>query len=126
MSTPKVILGRDLRLMRRAPSDYWVRIEPSMRTLGAVWKHRSRWHWSPSPNAFRGDGRPDHACDGDPTDYVPADLLAVGDALRQDDACEMLIEHLNEHKAPVLGHGPHPRVRAKALVSVQGGANHGW
>lgn len=111
MSAREVIDDLTLRLVRRTGArGYWVRLEPGLRTLGVVYPERSRWNWESSPNAFRGDGRPESARDGEPTDSVPDWLAGSGRKNTRHDACWALVGYLENRAAPALGHGPHPCV----------------
>lgn len=115
--------GRELRLVRRdRDRGYWVRLVPSLRTLGAVYPQRSRWEWAPSPSAYRGDGRPGHERDGDPTEPVPDYLLRAGRAATRQDACCDLFRYLEVSGAPAVGHGPLPR---EALETTKELVDHG-
>ena len=109
--------GWDLVLCPRNGDGYWVRLRRSGRTMGVIVKTRSKWNWETWPGAFRGDGRRDTRCDGDPTDVVAAELLASGRMNTQVDACSCLIDHLRTNEAPVLGYGPHPLVTPAEVAS---------
>lgn len=113
MSRHRVVGGRELALCRSTvPAQYWVRITPSGRTLGCVFKDHSKWCWATTRNAYRGDGRPESATDGI-FDDVPAHLDAFGKQDTQLAACECLVRHLEATQAPALGYGPHPDVIRK-------------
>lgn len=106
-----------LRLSVSQGGRRWVRRAGTCRTLGTVFTEGKRWGWVPSPAAFRGDGRPDSEADGDPGDPVPADLIAGAvtvDLRTRGQACEALARYLFEHRAPVLGFGPHSAVGREA------------
>jgi hypothetical protein len=104
-------LGRELRLARREQTGgYWVRLATTGRTLGEVFRDRSTWCWATTRTAYRGDGRPDHQRDGNPTDLVPASLDGLGRQPTRSAACARLVEHLQQQQAPALGYGPHPAV----------------
>ena len=121
MSRRKVADGRALRLVRRvATGGYWVRLVDNGRTLGEVAPDRSGWIWATTRNAYRGDGRPGHEADGDPTDTVPAHLDGLGKASTQQAACGFLLTHLEVNRAPALGHGPHPDVVRRAHAQHHG------
>lgn len=123
MSRHKTAGGRELRLCRRAETGgYWVRLADTGRTLGEVAPHRSRWIWATTRNAYRGDGRPGTASDGSPSDFVPGHLDGLGIASTQQAACGFLLAHLETHRAPALGYGPHPDVVVVRSIHAQHGA----
>jgi hypothetical protein len=110
--------GLPLRLCRSTvPQQYWVRISPSDRSLGVVYRIKSRWTWATSRAAYRGDGRPGHLSDG-LDDKVPDHLDAAGSEKTLQLACEQLINHLDRTQAPALGYGPHQDVRRPQLCPV--------
>ena len=107
--------GLELRLCRSSvPGQYWVRISPSDRSLGVVYRIRSKWTWATNRAAYRGDGRPGQLSDG-LADKVPEHLDAAGSESTLQRACEQLIIHLYRTQAPALGYGPHQDVRRPAL-----------
>lgn len=107
MSAQEFVEHRELRLARRTGArGYWVRLAASGRTLGAVYPERSRWTWETSASAYRGDGRPGHERDGDPSERVPEYLLRTGRAESRRDACFDLFSYLKLSGAPALGNGP--------------------
>jgi hypothetical protein len=110
--------GLQLRLVpSTVRSQYWVHIRPSDRSIGVVYKIRSRWMWASTKPAFRGDGRPGLETDG-LEDKVPEHLLGAGSESTLQRACEELILHLLQTQAPALGYGPHPDVeRSRVCVS---------
>jgi hypothetical protein len=116
VSRHQTVADRELRLCRSSvPSQYWVRLAETGRTLGCVYKIRSQWRWATTRTAFRGDGRPGSATDGI-GDVVPEHLDAEGTAATQIAACAALVAHLEVRKAPALGYGPHPDVRSPSHV----------
>lgn len=95
----------------------WVRRADTGRTLGSITRKGNRWAWEPSPTAFRGDGRPGRERDGGPTDRVP-EHLTVGSRTESRTrlaACAELVTWCQAHRAPVLGHGPHPEVTVRGV-----------
>ena len=107
--------GLTLRLCRSTvPAQYWVRITPSDRSLGVVYRVRSKWVWATTRAAYRGNGLPGRESDG-LGDKVPDHLDAAGEEKTLQAACEQLIEHLDRTQAPALGYGPHIDVKG-ALV----------
>ncbi len=112
-----LVQGWALYLCERTEGGYWVRLRRTGRTMGTLAKVRSKWEWAAWPGAFRGDGRKETRCDGDPTDLVPIGLPDCGRAATQRDACAELIAHLHTQRAPVLGYGPHPQVRPRQEAS---------
>lgn len=117
MSRHVTACGYELRLGRASvPAQYWVRLATTGRTLGCVFKDRSKWCWATTRNAYRGDGRPASATDGI-GDQVPAHLDALGKVRTLQGACTALVIHLHTTKAPVLGFGPHPDVHPLEAAS---------
>jgi hypothetical protein len=116
MSRHLIAADRELRLCRSSVTgQYWVRLAETGRTLGCVYKIRSKWRWTTTRAAFRGDGRPGNARDGI-GDVVPQHLDAEGVAGTQQAACAALVAHLEAHQAPALGYGPHEDVRSPSHV----------
>jgi hypothetical protein len=117
MSHHQIIDGRELRLCRRSTGGYWVRLADNGRTLGKVVPDRSRWVWTTTPTAYRGDGRPESANDGI-SDVVPGHLNGIGLAATRKTACAALVAHLMSSRAPALGFGPHPDVNHGTMRGV--------
>jgi hypothetical protein len=105
-----------VRLACTSPATYRVYGAPCGRILGSVWRERSRWYWSTTRSAYRGDGRAQSLTDGSPLDVVPEALDGLGKAATQQAACAALVAHLEARKAPALGYGPHPDVRSPSHV----------
>lgn len=117
MSAPEQVGQLALRLSTPSAGRRWVWHAATGRTLGSVTRQGSRWTWQASTSAFRGDGRPASACDGDPTDRVPAHLLGEAETTgTRNTACAALVAWLDDHHAPVLGYGPHTDVAAREVA----------